>query len=300
MTLESLTLDKHKNKFLYVINLENNKKIKLGRGHDSNILLSDISVSRIHCVISTENKNVFIEDNNSKFGTLILIQSPVIQMVENLPFYFQVGRTFFNCRYKKPQKLFQCCGVSERPNVFYYHKQNKTQVKTKTMWTVKTEVDFDDDEDFLGDNINIENNDKNLDNNEDNNNSIDLIDEDNKERNKKLKNLKNRGTMLFEGSEVDFTKNTTDNKENKTNDIKDKDNNIDNKDNNNNNINIDSVTNKKNIEINSNNEKINENTMKNIDKDEDGKSESIVVDDGSNLNIENHKDNLIQNEEAHV
>ena len=58
-------------------------------------------------------------------------------MVENLPFYFQVGRTFFNCRYKKPQKLFQCCGVSERPNIFYYHKQNKMQVNEKTNGQLK-------------------------------------------------------------------------------------------------------------------------------------------------------------------
>jgi len=274
LTLESLTLDKHKNKFLYVICLENNKKIKLGRGHDSDILLSDISVSRIHCVISTENKNVYIEDNNSKFGTLILIQSPSIQMVENLPLYFQVGRTFFNCRYKKPQKLFQCCGVSERPNIFYYHKQNKMQVNSKTMWTVKTEVDFDEDdgEEFLGDN-NKSNNE-----NEDNN-SIDLIDEENKDENKKLKKMGNRGTMVFEGSEVDFSKNIHENKENKMNN----NNEIDDK-----------------INIEKNNEKIN-----NIDnlrsvvtekKEEDGKSESIIIEDESINDVEKNKDNLITNE----
>ena len=115
-------------------------------------------------MLSTENKNVYIEDNNSKFGTLILIQSSSIQMVENLPLYFQVGRTFFNCRYKKPTKLFQCCGVSERPNLFYYHKQNKMQVTAKTIWTVKTEVDFDDDEEFLNaenSNVNNENEENN-------------------------------------------------------------------------------------------------------------------------------------------
>ena len=236
LILESLTLDKHKNKFLYVISLENNKKIKLGRGHDSDILLSDISVSRIHCVISTENKNVYIEDNNSKFGTLILIQSSSIQMVENLPLYFQVGRTFFNCRYKKPSKLFQCCGVSERPNLFYYHKQNKMQVKAKTIWTVKTEIDFDDDEEFL----NAEN--SNVNENEDNK-SIDLIDDENEENNKKnkFKKEENKGTMIFESNDVvEVNKNSNENKENKINNenpIFD-------------NINIENIINKNNVEIN--------------------------------------------------
>ena len=294
LTLESLTLDKHKNKFLYVICLENNKKIKLGRGHDSDILLSDISVSRIHCVISTDNKNVYIEDNNSKFGTLILIQSPSIQMVENLPFYFQVGRTFFNCRYKKPQKLFQCCGVSERPNLFYYHKQNKTQVNAKTLWTVKTEVDLDDDEDYLGESsINNNNNNNNAENN-----SIDLIDEENKDKDKdeNKKIIKNSmgtiGTMVLETNEVDFTKNIHDNnKENK----------MDN--NNNDNINIDSIVNKKTMEIatNRNNGNINIDNIKSVEterKEEDDKNKSIEFENEKINNFEKNKDNLVTNEEA--
>ena len=284
LTLESLTLDKHKNKFLYVISLENNRKIKLGRGHDSDILLSDISVSRIHCVISTENKNVFIEDNNSKFGTLILIQSPSIQMVENLPLYFQVGRTFFNCRYKKPSKLFQCCGVSERPNLFYYHKQNKLQANSKTIWTVKTEIDFDNEDELLGDEEIEQANNKN-----DENKSIDLIEEENNEnKKKKLQKSENRGTMLFENSEVVI--NNKDNNLNTNNEI-------------NENINIGNIINEKNIEINSKNrnedkEKMNNNNFMSIEtekKGEDNKSESIIIEDESINDIEKGKDNLMTN-----
>lgn len=197
MTLESLTRDKNKNKYLYVISLENNGKIKLGRGHDADILLSDISISRVHCLISIENKNIFIEDNNSKFGTLILIQAPSIQIVENLPLYFQVGRTFFNCRYKKSSKLFQCCGVSERPNLFYYHNQNKVQVNAKKVFTVKTDFDDDDDDDECLEEVEHKtNNDKN-----------DIIIEESTEKlevNKKLQKTINRGTTLFEDSEIDL------------------------------------------------------------------------------------------------
>ena len=284
LILESLTLDKHKNKFLYVISLENNKKIKLGRGHDSDILLSDISVSRIHCVISTENKNVYIEDNNSKFGTLILIQSSSIQMVENLPLYFQVGRTFFSCRYKKPSKLFQCCGVSERPNLFYYHKQNKMQVKAKTIWTVKTEVDFDDDEEFL----NAEN--SNVNEIEDNK-SIDLIDDENEY---KLKKNGNKGTMMFENSDVvEVNDNYNANKENK----------INNENQISENINIENIVNKNNIEINKNKndniEKIDFNHHDNLKsvkaekQEEDNKSE--MIGNESINDIAKSTDNLMTN-----
>ena len=292
LILESITLDKHKNKFLYVIALENNKKIKLGRGHDSDILLSDISVSRIHCVISTENKNVYIEDNNSKFGTLILIQSSSIQMVENLPLYFQVGRTFFNCRYKKPSKLFQCCGVSERPNLFYYHKQNKMQVKAKTIWTVKTEVDFDDDEELL----NAEN--SNVNEIEDNK-SIDLIDDENEENNKKnkLKKYGNKGTtMIFDNNDdVEVNQNFNANKENNKNN----ENRISE------NINIENIVNKTNIEINKKKkddiEKIDFNHHDNLKsvkaekQEEDNKSEKDMIEIESNNDIAKSSDNLMAN-----
>ena len=284
LILESLTLDKHKNKFLYVISLENNKKIKLGRGHDSDILLSDISVSRIHCVISTENKNVYIEDNNSKFGTLILIQSPTIQMVENLPLFFQVGRTFFNCIYKKQTKLFQCCGVSERPNLFFYHKQNIAQLNAKTLMTVKTEVDLDDEEDEYLPEVDDNNNSKNE--NEDNK-SIDLIDSDKNDKNKRAKLIKkgNKGTMLFENSDVDFNDNTIANKENKiNNDQKNYDT-----------ISVDNIINKNNIEINNKNNDTEK--LDNIEKKEkDNKSESIMIEDESVCDNDKSKNNLVTNE----
>ena len=38
--IESLTVDKRKNRFLYIGNLENKKEIKIGRGHDCDLLLS--------------------------------------------------------------------------------------------------------------------------------------------------------------------------------------------------------------------------------------------------------------------
>ena len=256
LALESLSVDKNKNKFLYVISLENNGKIRLGRGHDSDVLLSDVSVSRIHCLLSIENKNVFIEDNNSKFGTLILIQAPSIQMIENLPFYFQVGRTFFNCKYRKSSKLFQCCGVSERPNLFYYHNQNKIQVSSKKKFTVKTDIDCDDDDDECREEIeNKANNDKNS-----------IFIEENTEKlevNKKLQKVMNRGTALFEDSEIDLCENMATAEENK--------NNIENEINNN--LIMDTKEEDKNkTENNKENSKETDNKKK-----EDNKSESICI-----------------------
>ena len=137
LIIETLTLDDEDNKFLYVISLDKNRNIKLGRGLLSEVLLSDVSVSRIHCMFSIEGRNVYIKDNNSKFGTLVLVQTPKIKITENLPLSLQVGRTYLNFILKKEEKLFSCCEVSENPDVFYHYKQNEKQVKLNKVWTVK-------------------------------------------------------------------------------------------------------------------------------------------------------------------
>jgi pSer/pThr/pTyr-binding forkhead associated (FHA) protein len=62
---------------IHVINLIGTEEIKLGRGHDADVRVTDISVSRLHAVIKKTEKGYFyIEDNQSKFGTLALIKSP--------------------------------------------------------------------------------------------------------------------------------------------------------------------------------------------------------------------------------
>ena len=125
MIFESLTLDKNKNKYNYVIALnKNDKTLLVGRDKDSNILFSDISVSRTHCIFTIENDNIFINDNDSTFGTLVLMQSNSIKLTENLPLYMQIGRTFFKILQKKKKSNFFCCNVSESYTNKYYYNQN--------------------------------------------------------------------------------------------------------------------------------------------------------------------------------
>ena len=145
LTLESLTLDRENNKFIYVISLDENKKIKVGRGHEAKVNLSDISVSRIHCIMTVINHKVFIEDNDSKFGTLILVQTPSIKLVENLPLYIQVGRSFFECKLIKA-KSFNCCNSEEKNEIYYYYNQNEKFIRDHLGMVIKSDLsDFDED-----------------------------------------------------------------------------------------------------------------------------------------------------------
>ena len=150
LILECLTLDKENNKFLYVISLEKTGDIKIGRGQVCDILFSDASVSRIHCVLSVEGRSVFLKDYGSKFGTLILVQAPVINLMENLPLFIQIGRSYLNfIATDANPKFFSCCGVSETPMVSYYYQQNQKQIRDNRIFTVKNEINNNDSQEFV-------------------------------------------------------------------------------------------------------------------------------------------------------
>ena len=80
-------------KTVHVLNLSGDKnKYKIGRGHDNDIRISDISVSRFHAFISKEGKNFILKDNRSKFGTLVLVKKPML-LSWYPAIHLQAGRT---------------------------------------------------------------------------------------------------------------------------------------------------------------------------------------------------------------
>jgi len=58
----------------------------MGRGHESDLRVSDISVSRCHAILKYDwekSHGYFLEDNLSKFGTLVLANSSRIELIED-------------------------------------------------------------------------------------------------------------------------------------------------------------------------------------------------------------------------
>ncbi len=152
--VESLTIDKNKNKFLYILNLDDKKLITVGRGEKSDFLLSDISVSRNHCQIIKDNNNIFIKDCDSRFGTLILIQNQKLKIHKNIPLYIQIGRSHFQISIKKiSNSCFNCCDTIENDDVYFYQKQNEKKVKYQMFLIIKKDYDNETE---------TENNDENI------------------------------------------------------------------------------------------------------------------------------------------
>ena len=80
-------------KSIHVISL-NDDIIKIGRGHESDVRINDISVSRIHALLKYDKNNgkLLIRNLKSKFGTLILLKNPFF--IKEKKIDFQIGRTF--------------------------------------------------------------------------------------------------------------------------------------------------------------------------------------------------------------
>ena len=74
--LEGLTLEKNTSRMIHIVHPSIfSNQFKLGRGHDSDLRINDISVSRCHAFIKFDNNKFYLSDNMSKFGTLVLIRN---------------------------------------------------------------------------------------------------------------------------------------------------------------------------------------------------------------------------------
>eukprot|EP00831_Metopus_contortus_P074983 TRINITY_DN68588_c0_g1_i2.p1 TRINITY_DN68588_c0_g1~~TRINITY_DN68588_c0_g1_i2.p1 ORF type:complete len:140 (-),score=25.15 TRINITY_DN68588_c0_g1_i2:3-422(-) len=77
------------------------RKIKIGRSHDCDMKINDSSVSRSHSFLSFNGEHFFIEDNNSKFGTLIKAPRE-LKLEPQVPISIQLGRTVLTLLAKGP------------------------------------------------------------------------------------------------------------------------------------------------------------------------------------------------------
>jgi hypothetical protein len=103
------TLDREKNLVngCYILDMLEQKSFKLGRGHDTDVRITDISVSRSHArIYLDEKRNKFIlEDDGSKFGTLLFLRKSVPLCGKFSDLYIQVGRTLINLIGRKNIKI---------------------------------------------------------------------------------------------------------------------------------------------------------------------------------------------------
>lgn len=105
--LESLTLEKSTSRMIQILKPHMRvHTFKLGRGLDQDLRINDISVSRYHAQIKFIENRFILEDNLSKFGTLVLIKRG-LDIYPGQSRSVQVGRSLvnFHLSFQEPRQV---------------------------------------------------------------------------------------------------------------------------------------------------------------------------------------------------
>ncbi|CAK61402.1 unnamed protein product (macronuclear) [Paramecium tetraurelia] len=78
---------------LYIVNFGSKKELKIGRNHEVEISIADISVSREHAHIKLVDNKIILSDKRSKFGTLVLLQKNITLAPQLSGLELQIKRT---------------------------------------------------------------------------------------------------------------------------------------------------------------------------------------------------------------
>ena len=137
------------NKYRHIIKFDEKNTINIGRSLESNLILNEITVSRNHCELSLKknlngNYEIELEDKNSKFGTLVLIQTPQIEILKNQAFEIQISNFFLRISYVK-KFFFSCCNVESIDENASYFKINAKAIKEKHVDNIVSESLSDDE-----------------------------------------------------------------------------------------------------------------------------------------------------------
>ena len=211
---ESMKVGKDKTKHYHVVTFDDRDFINIGRANECELSIAELSVSRFHCMIHKENGNIFLEDNTSKFGTLVLIQNKNMIMNEFTPLRLQVNKTFIKFKLEIPFSFsLNCCG---RQNTFEgkkldYHEQNKKGFDILSYFVIKNDntvwgIDDDNNEEEKN---NIDNNNNIKTNKVETNDKKDLI--DNEENNKNMNIAGNINNIININNLIEEEKNNIEN-----------------------------------------------------------------------------------------
>ena len=195
--LESYFKNNFKN--IFVLSCDSHNVISIGRSHETNLRINDITVSRFHSEIIKENNKFYIRDLYSKFGTGILIQNNKIKIKEDFPLYIQIGKNIMEIKIEKKcfccYKFFNCLCLRKNFNnkIFnYYGKENAEKINIENVFDFQ-EIDKNnekDEDDSSITSINRINKEQSEEfNNNNNNNKIIQIQNNNEKENEINNNL---------------------------------------------------------------------------------------------------------------
>ena len=179
IVLESMRADKHKAKFIHLISLDNKDSVHIGRANECELSIAELSVSRFHCILHKDDGEIYLEDNTSKFGTLVLVQNNNIIINNAMALNLQINKTFIKIKIPRVEGCSFLC-YKDAPvveqSLLNYQVQNNKGLEVLSNFIIKINDDNEKEEETDEKN-NINNSIHN-----DANKNKELIDEENKEQ----------------------------------------------------------------------------------------------------------------------
>ena len=141
IVLEALNLEKNTTRMIHIMSANYRGEFRIGRGHDSDLRINDISVSRCHEILKYKNNHFYISDNVSKFGTHILIRKKLL-IAPNTYQAVQIGRSLINFGIKKCKpKVYRCGEYIKQKQVAKEYNQQEEELK-KIFFNMKNTEDY--------------------------------------------------------------------------------------------------------------------------------------------------------------
>ena len=137
------------NKYRCIAKFTKDNKILIGRGLENQIILNEITVSRTHCLITAQinkfgKREIKLQDDGSKFGTLLLLQSNKYEIIKGRPFHVQIGNIHLVMNIPIKKSFLSCCNVDVVDGKNSYERINSRGIKMKYTFNVLTEKSEDD------------------------------------------------------------------------------------------------------------------------------------------------------------
>ena len=129
--IETLNYNGEKN--INLISLDDRNKITIGRSKKCDFYFQEKTVSRNHCIININHsdKKLFLQDENSTYGTLVLIRNNQIKINET-PLRLQIKSVYIKIKMfsttNTKKSLFDCCNV-ETKNDLEKNEEYEKQIK---------------------------------------------------------------------------------------------------------------------------------------------------------------------------
>lgn len=142
--LESLNSEKNSSRTIHIVTVKGEKTIfQLGRGHESDLRINDISVSRRHAALEYREDGFYVVDYASKFGTLVL-ESGNVEITEDALQTIQVGRTVITTKLKIEPKIPEFITQENSKNQISRKGQSEDSKSNSNI--VKFDQNYEDEE----------------------------------------------------------------------------------------------------------------------------------------------------------